>query len=105
MSSQGPAISSSGFISYTGFTGTAIVPGYTFSRLSIRDSSDWISYKKQLALYYANQSSHEESSVDPFPVYNNNTRLTFLQGKFKQPTAGSCASCAGPNFKSDAGIP
>jgi hypothetical protein len=96
MSSQSAAVGS----------GAGQIPkGPAFSRVSIRDSSDWISYKKQLALYYANQSSHEASSVDPFPVYNNNTRLTFLEGKFKQPTAGACTSCGGPNFKSDAGIP
>lgn len=96
MSSQSAAVGS----------GTGQIPkGPAFSRVSIRDSSDWISYKKQLALYYANKTTREESSIDPFPVYNNNTRLTFLQGKFKQPTAGDCTSCAGPNFKSDAGIP
>jgi hypothetical protein len=96
MSSQSAAVGS----------GAGQIPkGPRFSRTSIRDSSDWISYKKQLALYYANRTTYERSSIDPFPVYNNNTRLTFLQGKFKQPTAGSCTSCAGPNFKSDEGIP
>jgi hypothetical protein len=96
MSSQSGAVGS----------GAGKIPkGPAFSTVSIRDSSDWISYKKQLALYYANQSSHEESSVDPFPVYNNNTRLTFLQGKFKQPTAGSCTACGRADFTSDAGIP
>jgi hypothetical protein len=96
MSSQSAAVGS----------GAGQIPkGPAFSNVSFRDSSDWISYKKQIALYYANKTAVNVSSVDPFPVYNNNTRLTFLQGKFKQPTSGDCTSCGGPNFTSDAGIP
>ena len=49
-SSQGPASSPTGYISYTGFTGSAIKSGYTFSRFSIRDSSDYTTFLKQRAV-------------------------------------------------------
>jgi hypothetical protein len=97
MSSQGPAISSSGFISYTGFTGTAIVPGYTFSRLSIRDSSDWISFKKQSLIAREGPVGISYPS-DPWIPFGGDRRLDYMNGRYKLGGVVGCTGCTGAAF-------
>jgi hypothetical protein len=96
MSSQGPATSSSGFISYTGFTGTAIEPGYRFSELSIRDSSDWTTLKKQSII--AKEGPVGGFPSDPWIPFGGDRRLNYLNGRFKNAAFTGCTGCSGSAF-------
>lgn len=71
-----------------------ITPGYAFDRDSIRDSSDWIRYKKEALVFNAPKPLQTE---DPWIPYGNGYRLTFLNGKFK------CGPCAGNAFGGSTG--
>ena len=95
MSSQGPASATSGSISYTGFTGTAIVPGYTFSRLSIRDSSDYTTFLKQRRIRLEGPSSG--TPQDPWIPFGGDRRLDYLMGGYKSAGFG-CTGCTGTAF-------
>jgi len=76
MSSQGPS------------TG-ALPAGYNWNPASIRDSSDWIKYKKQAAIY---SSTKIPLSKDPWFPYGNDYRLEWLNGQNK------CEGCAAGGF-------
>ena len=94
MSSQGPAVS--GSVSYNGFaadpaSGSPVSVGYAFDKDSIRDSSDWIAYKKQSLLSKENQTKLKKALPDL--AYSNDYRLQVLLGRFKNPTTASCSSC------------
>jgi hypothetical protein len=92
MSSQGP--SSGPDTGYTGITGIAgelkacilvgdpsqVPPGYAFNKLSIRDASDWIKYKKQARINYDSKIS---KARDPWFVHGNDFRLESLNGNNK----------------------
>jgi hypothetical protein len=98
MSSQGPASATGGFISYTGFTGTAIKPGYTFSRLSIRDSSDYTTFLKQRRIRLEGPSGG--TPQDPWIPFGGDRRLDYLMGGYK--LAGfNCTGCTGTAFNGD----
>ena len=61
------------------------VSGYPFNELSIRDSSDWIRYKKE-ARKYNNYSQFSSDNKDTKPVwlkYGNQFRLTYSFGRLK----------------------
>lgn len=94
-SSQGPASNPSGYISYTGFTGTAIKPGYTFSPFSIRDSSDYTTFLKQRAV--AQEGPNGGTPSDPWIPYGSSRRLTYLMGNYKLAGFG-CTGCTGSAF-------
>ena len=98
MSSQGPSSGSrstpTGAIGCYGPTGPSQVPrGYKFNNNSLRDGSDWISYKKQVTILHENKTKNFQ---DPWFVRGNDYRLQFLQGKFLSPTG--CAPCLGSAF-------
>jgi len=97
MSSQGPASSSSGYVSYTGFTGSAVKPGYTFSALSIRDSSDWITYKKQAIIAREGPVGQSYPS-DPWIGFGSDRRLDYLSGAYKGGGFTGCTGCTGAAF-------
>jgi len=99
MSSQGPAGATSGYVSYTGFTGSAIVPGYTFSPLSIRDSSDWTKFKKQSLIAREGPVGNSFPS-DPWIPFGGDRRLDFMNGRFKLAGFG-CTGCTGTAFGGD----
>jgi hypothetical protein len=98
MSSQGP--SSGSRTTPTGGTGcygptgpSQVARGYKFSNNSLRDSSDWITYKKQLIILNENK---RKVFQDPWFVRGNDYRLQFLQGRFLSPTG--CTGCVGDAF-------
>lgn len=95
-SSQGPASNTGGYISYTGFTGTAIIPGYTFSPLSIRDSSDYTTFLKQRAV--AQEGPNGGTPKDPWIPYGSSRRLTYLMGRYKLGGFTGCTGCNGAAF-------
>lgn len=75
------------------------VSGYPFNELSIRDSSDWIRYKKE-ARKYANYKTSSTDNKDTEPVwlkYGNQFRLTYSFGRFK------CTQCDGNAFSGKVG--
>ena len=86
MSSQGPSAGTgTGFTRVEGTcildeTGSQVPPGYAFSRISIRDASDWIKFKKQALINY---DSEKLKAKDPWFVHGNDFRLESLNGKNK----------------------
>jgi len=89
MSSQGPAAYPNTGTYYgpglTGATGSYLPKGYAFNKNSIRDASDWISYKKQAMIY-------NSSPAGPTGTQSNDFRLEWENGKYK------CTSCNGSAF-------
>lgn len=78
-------------MSSQGANATTITRGYAFDKDSIRDASDWISYKKQAKVFNVSNSEKFQTE-DPWIPYGNDYRLTFLNGKFK------CNSCPANAF-------
>jgi len=81
MSSQGPS---------TGSAPAGVPAGYTWNLASIRDSSDWIKYKKQTAIYASTQINQ---SRDPWFVRGQDYRLEWLNGENK------CSGCGAGAFR------
>lgn len=77
-------------MSSQGANATTISPGYAFDKDSIRDASDWITYKKQTKVFKV-PTDEKLQTEDPWIPYGNGYRLTFLNGKFK---CGSCPANA-----------
>jgi hypothetical protein len=98
MSSQGPATGTatpSGASGCFGNTQNSQVPGeYTFSKISIRDSSDWIAYKKQTLILQ--EDSTKLKKAFPEISYGNDYRIQYLLGKYKNSprSTTSCDGCA-----------
>ena len=67
--------------------------GYTFKDFHVRDSSDWITLKKQAIL---------SASKTPVAIkgesYSNNSRLNLKEGKYKVGAAFGCSGCFGDAF-------
>lgn len=97
MSSQGPTSSTTGIISYTGFTGSAIVPGYSFNVSSIRDSSDWITFKKQSIIAREGPLGNSYPS-DPWIPFGGDRRLDYMSGRYKLGGVTNCTGCTGSAF-------
>jgi len=95
MSSQGPKIT--GVINVNGLalhstpTSAAVTIGYGFDTDSIRDAGDWTRYKKQLLVYNEDKSRLWR---DPWFVRGNEYRLTWMQGRSKQPDSAPCVPCS-----------
>lgn len=78
-----------------------IVSGYPFKEESIRDSSDWIRFKRE-GRVYANYKSGSTANKDTGPVwakYGNNFKLSYSFGRFKC----EASSCAGNVFNGSVG--
>jgi hypothetical protein len=84
MSSQGPKVT--GTPDYNGFrpdpsSGTpSSALGYTFTKASIRDGSDWIAYKKQQLI---KQETTEHINQTTWFKAGNDFRIQYLLGKYK----------------------
>jgi len=95
MSSQGAKVT--GTVAVNGIAlqsipaSAELTAGYAFDKDSIRDAGDWIKYKKQLLVFNENKAKNFQ---DPFFVRGNEYRLTWMQGRSKQPTSLSCVACA-----------
>jgi hypothetical protein len=94
MSSQGPSTGNrttpTGGSGCYGPTGPTQVPdAYLFSTRSIRDSSDWTTYKKQARVFHAIKPA---LAKDPWFIHGNEHRLNFLNGRSK------CAGCEANAF-------
>ena len=95
MSSQGPKVS--GVVAVNGVSlqtlpaSVTVTAGYAFDKDSIRDAGDWIRYKKELLVFNENKAKNFQ---DPWFVRGNEYRLTWMQGRAKQPTsAPNCTAC------------
>ena len=67
---------------------------YSFTTRTIRDSSDWIRYKKE-ARKFANYKSSSTDNKDTEPVwlkYGNQFRLTYSFGRYKCETTDCAAN-------------
>lgn len=95
MSSQGPTVS--GTVSVNAPPILNIMPstatlsaGYAFDKDALRDAGDWIRYKKQLLVFRENKT---KNFTDPWFAHGNDYRLTWLNGRYKQPDSAPCVSC------------
>lgn len=78
---------------------TTNVVGYAFNPLSLRDSSDYIRFKKETVIYSdpkhkttTNGSNLTDKTGLAYEKYGSEFRLTFLNGRFK------CTSCPANAF-------
>ena len=81
--------------------------GYTFTEDSLRDSSDWIAFKKQVRVAADSKTLGGTtlnpaplSSQDPWLTYSTGFRLIRQLGQYKgggTPTV-PCVTCPGPGF-------
>lgn len=94
MSSQGPkvsgTVSSNGIALQTIPASAALSVGYAFDRDAVRDAGDWIKYKKQLLVYNEDKTKNFK---DPWFVRGNDYRLTWMQGRSKQPLTNPVTNC------------
>jgi hypothetical protein len=103
MSSQGPSVGTND--SATGNTGcfgpiepSQVARGYAFDINSLRDASDWITYKKrQLILKELKTNSFQ----DPWFVHGNNYRMDYLGGKYQNGSPTGCTGCTGGAYNMD----
>jgi len=100
MSSQGPKVS--GTVAVNDIPIMNILPasaalsaGYAFDPDSVRDAGDWIKRKKQLLVFNEDKT---KSFIDPWFVHGNDYRLTWLQGRTKQPTGCPSGCPTGNTF-------
>jgi len=77
-----------------------ILDGYVFNSLSLRDSSDYIRFKKETVIYSdpkhrstTNGSNPTDKTGLAYEKYGSEFRLTFLNGRFKCRTT-NCPSNA-----------
>ena len=68
---------------------------YSVDLLGMRDSSDWIKYKKRLLVVNENKA---RTFQDQGYVHGNNYRLDFLGGRIQVPAA-SCTPCEGSAYR------
>lgn len=97
MSSQGPGCTGAngGIVFAANPTGTHVPRGYTFSLQSVRDSSDWISLKKQTLILHEDKTKEFK---DPWFVHGNDYRIQFLEGRQKNGLLPLCKGCKGVGF-------
>ena len=96
MSSQGPKVSGSVAVNGAPIlnampTSATLTAGYVFDKDAVRDAGDWIKYKKQLLVY---KEVKTKNFTDPWFARGNDYRLTWMQGRSKQPTSGTCTECS-----------
>jgi hypothetical protein len=97
MSSQGPTTSlpkATNNIA-VGTTGQQTSNLYSVDLVGMRDSSDWIKYKKRLLVVKENKA---RTFQDQGYVHGNNYRLDFLGGRIQVPAA-TCTTCEGSAYR------
>ena len=99
MSSQGPTTSlpKSMNAGMTGSAGEQTSNLYSVDLVGIRDSSDWIRYKKRLLIVNEDKS---RAYQDQGYLHGNSYRLDFLGGRTQVPNT-ACPSCDGGAYKSN----
>jgi len=80
MSSQGP--------------NTTAVAGFPFSKLTIRDSSEWIAFKKQALIANEKVNAPNGFPSDPWQITSGDRRLNLLLGRYKLKITSGCSACA-----------
>jgi len=101
MSSQGPKVS--GTVAVNGapilnviHQSATLSAGYAFDKDAVRDAGDWIRYKKELLVF---NEVKTKNFTDPWFSRGNQYRLTWMQGRSKQPASVPCVVCdAGSAF-------
>ena len=68
------------------------VSGYPFNSSTIRDSSGWISRKKQNIIYREKTTAPNGYPSEPWQTRSGDRRLDYLNGRFK------CDTCPGAAF-------
>ena len=103
MSSQGPTTSLAKTINAgaLGTAGTKTSTNYSVDLVGIRDSSDWIKYKKRLLVVKEDKA---RTFQDQGYVHGNNYRLDFLGGRTQVPDA-ACTPCEGSAYRSSGPFP
>jgi hypothetical protein len=67
--------------------------GYTFDQDSIRDGSDWTSFKRQALIYKDYNSASATQTRPAWDMRGNNFRLSYGMGQFKcKSITGTCAT-------------
>lgn len=104
MSSQGPTTSLTKATNNlaVGTSGTKTSTNYSVDLVGIRDSSDWIKYKKRLLVVKEDKA---RTFQDQGYVHGNNYRLDFLGGRTQVPDAISCIPCNGSAYRSGGPFP
>jgi hypothetical protein len=97
MSSQGPTTSLTKTINAgaLGIAGQQNPKLYSVDLVGMRDSSDWIKYKKRLLVVNENKA---RTYQDQGYVHGNNYRLDFLGGRIQVPDA-TCTACEGSAYR------
>jgi len=97
MSSQGPTTSLTKATNSlaVGTAGQQNPKLYSVDLVGMRDSSDWIKYKKRLLIVSEDKS---RTFQDQGYVHGNNYRLDFLGGRTQVPAA-SCSACEGSAYR------
>ena len=104
MSSQGPTTSQTKNTNAlaNGLPGTKTPNNpYSVDLFGMRDSSDWIKYKKRLLIVNENKA---RTFQDQGYVHGNNYRLDFLGGRMQLPLV-ACPACDGNAYKSNGPFP
>jgi hypothetical protein len=79
----------------SGGPNAATVSGYPYSRLQIRDASDYASYKKQIRIQ--NDANITKTNNLGF-IKGTGMLLDYREGSYKQGSTPTCAACAGNAF-------
>lgn len=68
-----------------------------FNKVSIRDASDWLAYKKQSLIYGEDKTKIHQNQ---WAEHGNDYRIQYLLGKYKVGATG-CTGCSSNVFVSD----
>lgn len=79
----------------SGGPNAATVSGYPYSRLQIRDASDYASYKKQITI---RNDANIKVTNDLGFIKGTGMRLDYLEGGYKQGLTPTCTTCTGNPF-------
>lgn len=96
MSSQGPKVTGTVVVNAAPIlniipASSGLTAGYAFDKDAIRDAGDWVRYKKELLVYNEDKT---KNFTDPWFVHGNEYRLTWMQGRSKQPASAPCVPCS-----------
>jgi hypothetical protein len=103
MSSQGPSVGTTTQASgnngcFSARIPSQVAPGYTFNTSTLRDASDWISYKKRQLIL---KEEKTKTFQDPWFVHGNNYRMDYLGGKYQNGSAPVCGGCDGAAYNTN----
>jgi len=104
MSSQGPTLNGpkATVALKAGTAGDKVSNLYSVELVGIRDSSDWIKYKKRLLIVNEDKARAYQNQGY---LRGNNYRLDFLGGRTQVPDDTTCAPCNGNAYTRDGPFP